>query len=293
MHAHVQLGARLLEVSKYQSSSCRLLESYCPLFYRLEFYRFVNYSLELYHLPLYCLEFYCCVNYSLEFYLSDCLEFKYCLPLYCLEFYCFVNYSLAGVLDPTVCPCVTWSSILYQLFPGVLLSDLVLPGVLLLYQLSQLGVLRCAYFFPSLGPFCIVCSFSKPSLITIILQMVYTSHKKLRILHYHAQGYKPYAIAKVLEANEGLKLSRFGVAKFLKHYKETGAITRKPDSGRPSKVTREIKLLVDEQMKQDDETTAYQLHSLLVSKGYNISLETILRCRTSLEWTFRALHTAN
>ena len=82
-------------------------------------------------------------------------------------------------------------------------------------------------------------------------------------------------------------MSRFGVAKFLKHYKENGSITRKPGSGRPSKITMEIKQIVEEQMKKDDETTAYQLHSLLVAKGYNISLNTILRCRTSLGWTFR------
>lgn len=40
-------------------------------------------------------------------------------------------------------------------------------------------------------------------------------------------------------------------------------------------------------MKIDDETTAYQLLELLKEKGYTISLRTILRCRTSLGWTFR------
>ena len=72
--------------------------------------------------------------------------------------------------------------------------------------------------------------------------MVYTSFKKLRILHFHALGCKPYTIAKVLEKEEGLKMSRFGVAKFLKHYEEMGTISRKPGSGRPPKVTEEIKL---------------------------------------------------
>ena len=76
-------------------------------------------------------------------------------------------------------------------------------------------------------------------------------------------------------------MSQFGV---IKHYEQTGAISRKPGSGRPSKVTREIKLIVKEKMNKDDETTAYQLHSLLVSKGYELS---ILRCRTTLGWTFR------
>ena len=40
-------------------------------------------------------------------------------------------------------------------------------------------------------------------------------------------------------------------------------------------------------MRLDDETTAIQLHQLLISRGYNISKRTVLRCRTSLGWTFR------
>ena len=82
-------------------------------------------------------------------------------------------------------------------------------------------------------------------------------------------------------------MSVFGVSKFLKHYKEMGTIARKPGSGRLSKVTSRVKELVEEQMQMDDETTATQLHTLLVSKGINISLKTILRCRKSLGWTFR------
>ena len=45
--------------------------------------------------------------------------------------------------------------------------------------------------------------------------------------------------------------------------------------------------MVEEQIRLDDETTAHQLHKILTSKGYSISLSTILRCRTSLGWTFR------
>ena len=86
---------------------------------------------------------------------------------------------------------------------------------------------------------------------------------------------------------EGLKCSRVGVYKFLKKYEETGSIRRRVGSGRPSKITAEIKQIVEEQMRADDETTAYQLHRLLTEKGYSISLRTILRCRTALGWTFR------
>ena len=77
-------------------------------------------------------------------------------------------------------------------------------------------------------------------------------------------------------------MSRCGVDKFIQRYQQTGTITRKLGSGRPSKITSEIKAIVDEQMHSDDETTAVQLHALLKSKGCNISLRMILHCRTSL-----------
>ena len=62
---------------------------------------------------------------------------------------------------------------------------------------------------------------------------------------------------------------------------------RLPGSGRPTKITAEVQKIVEDQMRLDDETTAFQLHHLLVSKGHPLSLRTILRCRTQLGWTFR------
>ena len=56
--------------------------------------------------------------------------------------------------------------------------------------------------------------------------------------------------------------SRRGIAKFLKKYLETSSISRRPGSGRPSKVTIEIKQFVEQQMRLDDETTAHQLYGL-------------------------------
>ena len=116
--------------------------------------------------------------------------------------------------------------------------------------------------------------------------MVYTSYVKLRILHHHFQGHRPYTIARVLE-EEGVKVSRFGVHKFVQHYNETGSIERKEGSGRLSVVTTTVKELVNQQMEKDDETTAHQLHHMLMENGIQISFRTILRCRTALGWTFR------
>ena len=69
--------------------------------------------------------------------------------------------------------------------------------------------------------------------------MAYTSYVKLRILHF-GQCLKPYTITKVLR-EEGIKVSRFSVHKFLIMYKETGSIGRRPGTGGISKVTSLVK----------------------------------------------------
>ena len=66
-----------------------------------------------------------------------------------------------------------------------------------------------------------------------------------------------------------------------------GTLTRWPGFGRKSVITDEVRRIVEEQMRRDDETTASQLHVHLTSLRYTLNLQTILRCRTSLGWTFR------
>ena len=83
--------------------------------------------------------------------------------------------------------------------------------------------------------------------------------------------------------------SGWGTLKFIKWYKRTGTITWKPGSGGSSKLTREIKQLIESNMRVNDETTAMQLHQILTSRGYNLSKRTILRCRSTLGWTFRGI----
>ena len=116
--------------------------------------------------------------------------------------------------------------------------------------------------------------------------MTYSTYKRQRIVYYLGKGHKVPTITRLLQ-EEGLTASQRGVSNFAKKYLETGSIARRAGSGRPSKVTAEVKAIVDAQMELDDETSAYQLHRLLLSRGYTISLRTILRCRSSLGWTFR------
>ena len=106
--------------------------------------------------------------------------------------------------------------------------------------------------------------------------MVFSEYVKVRILYHHNNELKPYTIAKLLLENEGIKVLKVGVWKFLKVYKNTSSTMRRPGSGRMSKITQQVKELVDQQM-EDDETTATQLHRLLIDNGIDISLRTVLR----------------
>jgi len=73
-----------------------------------------------------------------------------------------------------------------------------------------------------------------------------------------------------------------GVAKFIQKFNETGSLMRKPGSRRPSKITPEMKELVETKIWDDDKTIAYQLHTLLLSHRFPISARTVLRCCTEL-----------
>ena len=74
--------------------------------------------------------------------------------------------------------------------------------------------------------------------------MVYSTYKNQLVL-FTSRGLETPAIAKELQ-KENLKCSRVGIHKFLKKYKATGLISRRVGLGRPSKVTAEIKQIVEE-----------------------------------------------
>ena len=112
-------------------------------------------------------------------------------------------------------------------------------------------------------------------------------YKHQWIVFYHNQGYKP-PTTECLLCVEGLAASRRGISKFIAKYWETGLIGRRTGSGRSSKITAEVKEIMEEQMQTYDETSANQLHRLLKSRRYNISLSMILRCRIALGLTFHS-----
>lgn len=94
---------------------------------------------------------------------------------------------------------------------------------------------------------------------------------------------KAPTIAKLLQ-QEGIKTTRVAIHYFLECYKATGTIQRREGSSPPFKITNEVKANVEAKMQADDETTAYQLHKLLMDRGHRISVSTLLRCWVDLSW---------
>lgn len=70
-------------------------------------------------------------------------------------------------------------------------------------------------------------------------------------------------------------------------YRKYCTVARLPGSGRQTKLTNFVFQLVNQQMHLNDETTAMQLHDILIRHGVSISLRTVLRSRQQLGWTFR------
>ena len=74
--------------------------------------------------------------------------------------------------------------------------------------------------------------------------MVFSKYTKQGIVYLSARHKAP-TISKLLK-EEGIKASRRGILKFIKRYRESGTIDRLPGSGRLSKITGEIKDIVEQ-----------------------------------------------
>jgi hypothetical protein len=81
-----------------------------------------------------------------------------------------------------------------------------------------------------------------------------------------------------------MTVSRHGAATFLKCYENPGSVARVPGSGTPMKITTVLEWIREEHKKINDDVIAVQLHVHINTRGYRLSLHTILRCKT---WTFQ------
>jgi len=76
--------------------------------------------------------------------------------------------------------------------------------------------------------------------------MVLSAYAKQRATFFSSQGLKAPTIAKLLQG-EGIQTTRVAVYYFLKRYKATGTIRRREGSGPKSKITTEVKSIVETQ----------------------------------------------
>ena len=86
--------------------------------------------------------------------------------------------------------------------------------------------------------------------IKLFARMVYTAYKEQHILHIYSKGYKAPTIQKSLAAGN-LVCSHDCITKFIRAFERTGSICRLPGLGRPSKVTCEVKDLVEQKMVRE------------------------------------------
>ena len=108
--------------------------------------------------------------------------------------------------------------------------------------------------------------------------MVYSDYVKQRILVYYRFKKNCSQIVRCL-AEEGHTVSKAGVLKFLRRYRETGTIARTPGTGQASKLTDQLREIIEDQMKKNDETTGLELQKLLKKEveGFDASVSSILR----------------
>ena len=86
------------------------------------------------------------------------------------------------------------------------------------------------------------------------IAMPYSEYTKQMVAYHYRHGLKPGDISRILQ-EEGIMTSRRGTAKCLAEFIKSGSVVRKLGSRRPSKATAEVRKIIEEAMRTDDETT--------------------------------------
>ena len=101
------------------------------------------------------------------------------------------------------------------------------------------------------------------------------------------RGYTISAVVECLLLEDEIKVSKQDARQFLKQYKNYGTIARKPGSGLASQLSPVNQRIIEQAMREDDETTATQLQAKLADYGMYVSLAIILQNRRLLGWVYR------
>ena len=88
-------------------------------------------------------------------------------------------------------------------------------------------------------------------------------------------------------AEEGMKVSRISVGRFLRSYRENCSLFDAPRSERKSKLSEEHLTFIDEKMKENDELTSEELRKMVANEcGVEVSSSATIRRirREKLGW---------
>ena len=119
-----------------------------------------------------------------------------------------------------------------------------------------------------------------------------SNYTRTRIELLHKQGLHPAGIFRSLK-NEGLLVSLASVSRIVKKLKTTGSVANLPRSGRPTKLSVDAKAFIDQQMRENDETTSQQIQKKLARHGIAVSSSTVRRSRQQQGWTLQLIRDAN
>ena len=95
-----------------------------------------------------------------------------------------------------------------------------------------------------------------------------SDYTRSRIKVLDKQGLTPVAILRSLK-NEGLSASLASVTRIVEKLRITGSVANLLRSGRPKKLSEEVRAFPDQQMQKNDEMTSSQIQKL---EKYRISV---------------------
>ena len=113
----------------------------------------------------------------------------------------------------------------------------------------------------------------------------YSVYIRQRIVSLSQRGLSIRAIRTTLLAEDGLSVSLGGVSKFLNKVRNGSSLVDLPRAGRSSKITAQVKDIIDRELERNGELSAADLqNSIARETGNMIPLSTLRRARRKLGW---------
>ena len=116
------------------------------------------------------------------------------------------------------------------------------------YKKADQFIVACFYIIGA-GAQCVSYQFF---LSVDVCVMVFSDYTKQRILSLHWSGHEVSTIAEYLVLEDGIRVSKVGVRRFIQRYTTRGTKARQPGSGFPPRLTPEIQAIIERAIRKDD-----------------------------------------